>query len=73
MAKKQQDLINQFTFEKILVSPHRRTIQTAVNALGTHPQLENGITLTLYPIAKEILNNLNDMPVSRSDLDTFMH
>ena len=67
----QQKLINKFNFVKVLVSPHRRTIQTAVNILKSHPQLEKGITFVLYPMAKEIVNNANDMPVSREELLSF--
>lgn len=36
-ALNQQKLINKFNFVKVLVSPHRRTIQTAVNVLKSHP------------------------------------
>jgi len=40
-----------------------------VNALGSYP---GDVTLTLYPMAKEILNNINDIPVSRRKLDQFI-
>ena len=49
---KQQPLINKYNFKKVYVSPHRRTIQTAINILGTHPQ-KSSITLILLPILKE--------------------
>ena len=56
----------------MLVSPHRRTIQTAVTVLANHPQrLNGGLTLFIFPIAKEILNNGNDLPVSRDALYKF--
>ena len=37
-----------------------------------HPQLEEGITFVLYPYIKEIINNVNDMVVSRAQLDEFI-
>ena len=33
----QQDLMYQFDFIKIFVSPHRRTIQTTLDLLKSHP------------------------------------
>ena len=57
---------------KVFVSPHRRTIQTALNILKSHPQLENGITFILFPMAKEVMNNSNDLPLSRAELDKFL-
>ena len=36
-ALSQQSLLNSFTFRKVYVSPHRRTIQTALNILASHP------------------------------------
>lgn len=70
-AQNQQELLNSFNFSKVLVSPHRRTIQTAVNVLKSHPQLKDGITFTLFPMAKEILNNANDLPVGQKTLIDF--
>ena len=62
--------MNQFRFSKVLVSPMRRTIETAVNALKRHPQLyEEGITLQLAPLAKGILTNASGMCVSRNELN----
>ena len=63
----QQQLINQFILVKVLVSPHRRTINTAVNLLKTHPQFKN-MTFVLYPMVKATVNNANDLPVSRQIL-----
>ena len=40
-----------------------------MNVLGTYP---GDVTLTLYPMAKEILNNINDIPVSRRKLNEFI-
>ena len=65
----QQHLINQFTFPLIFVSPLRRTIQTAVNILKSHPQLDQGITLYLFPLCREIVNNVNDLTVTRRELE----
>ena len=57
---------------KVLVSPHRRTIQTAINILKSHPQLKQGITFEIFPYAKEIVNNANDLVVSRKELLEFI-
>ena len=51
-CQKQQPVINKYKFKNIYVSPHRRTIQTAINLLATHPQ-KSSITLILMPILKE--------------------
>ena len=64
--------MNKFKFAKVLVSPHRRTIQTAINILKSHPQLEKGITFEIFPYAKEIVNNVNDLVVSRKELLDFL-
>ena len=40
-----------------------------MNVLGSYP---GDVTLTLYPMAKEILNNINDIPVSRRKLNEFI-
>ena len=65
-------MIKKFDFDKVLVSPHRRTIQTAVKILKSHPQLEKGFTFALYNMAKEIVNNASDMPASREELLSFI-
>ena len=72
-ALEQQWLMNQFNFISVLVSPHQRAIETAVDILKTHPQLKNGgITLQLVPYCKEILSMTNSWPVSREKLDKFI-
>jgi hypothetical protein len=53
------------------VSPHRRTLQTACYVLQNHPQREN-ITLTLLPLAKEVMNNSNDLPIEYNELLDFI-
>jgi hypothetical protein len=40
-----------------------------VNVLGSYP---GEVTLTLYPMAKEILNNINDIPLDRKKLNQFI-
>ena len=67
-AKAQQSLINSFKINKVvLVSPHRRTIQTAVHMLDTHPQKAE-LTLLLTPLAKEVTNGSSDIPCTHWEL-----
>jgi len=57
---------------KVFVSPHLSTILTAVLLLKSHPQLhDGGITLVLYPYAKEKVLGASTWPVSREQLNNF--
>ena len=55
----------------MIVSPHRRTIQTAVNLLKSHPQREN-LTLKLVPVIKEQLFSAACVPVPLDELKEFV-
>ena len=62
--------MNIFTFRKVFVSPHRRTIETAVHMLSSHPQ-KSQITFILLPLAKESLHTSSDLPVPFAELQAF--
>jgi phosphohistidine phosphatase SixA len=62
--------MNTFSFRKVFVSPHRRTIETAVLMLSSHPQ-KSQITLILLPLAKENLHTSSDLPVPFAELLAF--
>lgn len=49
------------------MSPHRRTIQTAVHMLKSHPHKKD-MTFVLLPIAKECLHTSNDLAIDHKDL-----
>ena len=50
--------MNRFNFIKVMVSPIRRAIETAINLLQTHPNLNNGgIKLILNPYLREQIMN----------------
>ena len=58
---------------KVLVSPHRRTIQTAINILKSHPQhKKGGFTFIIYPYVSELLAGPDDLFVSKEDLEEFI-
>jgi len=54
----------------VLVSPHFRTIQTAIGLLEKHPQKAE-FTLRVDPFIKEVLRNSCDIPSSVEDLKSF--
>jgi hypothetical protein len=62
--------MNTFTFRKVFVSPHRRTIETAVHILSSHPK-KSEITFILLPLAKENLHTSSDLPVPFAELQAF--
>ena len=65
--------MNEFNFVKVLVSPHRRTIQTAINILKSHPQhKKGGFTFIIYPYITELLTGPDDLFVSKEDLEEFL-
>ena len=55
----------------VLVSPHIRTIQTAVNMLQSHPQKDK-LTLKLEPQLKEVVYTAGDVPLSSHELIEFV-
>lgn len=57
-----------FEYRRIYVSPHRRTIMTAVNLFKLYKRPAKFI---LLPLAKEYLNNTNDLVVEFEDLLTY--
>eukprot|EP00347_Sterkiella_histriomuscorum_P002542 403367749 len=78
-AQDQQEFMNQFNYRLIFVSPHRRTLMTAINILKSYQPLSSDdklqsqtkIKLILLPLAKEILNNSNDLACSHEELRQF--
>jgi hypothetical protein len=67
-----QTKVNEFKLNpQVLVSPHKRTIETAVNMLATHPQ-KNDLVLKLEPNLKEALLSSGDVPCSAEELKGFV-
>ena len=55
------------------MSPHKRTIQTAVQILSSNPQfLSEKVTFTLFPWIKEQMCCNNDCVCSRGELEEFV-
>jgi len=51
----------------VLVSPHVRTIETAVNMLSSHPQKDE-LILVLEPQLKEVMHTACDVPIPFAEL-----
>jgi broad specificity phosphatase PhoE len=70
-AQETKKLLNQIKLHNfIFVSPHRRTILTAVHSLATHPQ-KGEFVLKLFPWAKEVMISACELPVPLSALRIF--
>lgn len=62
--------MNAFSYHKIFVSPHRRTILTAALMLETHPRKEE-FSIILLPIAKEHFISAGDIAIDFAELQEF--
>jgi broad specificity phosphatase PhoE len=56
----------------VYVSPHRRALLTAAHLLENYPE-KKSIVLKVLPLAKEILNNTNDLVVDKEELIRFLN
>ena len=67
----QHYVTNRFDYVKILVSPLRRSIQTAIDILAGHRQIASGACLVLYPYLTERINDLDSVPLTRRELTEY--
>lgn len=73
LIEKQTQYISELDLQIVLVSPQRRTIQTAVHLLKGHPQFSTlGFVLKLCPQAKEITQVMPQFGVCREQLNQLM-
>ena len=66
-----------FKYRKIFVSPHKRTLMTAVAIFKSYriEKLKDNyqLQLILLPLAKEILSNSNDLVMTYDELKDFIN
>ena len=58
-SKYRQNDINKLNIERVYVSPYNRALETAIYALGNHPNIEN-IVVTVHPKISEVLCCIHD-------------
>jgi len=54
------ELINKTKLKMVLVSPLKRSLETALEVLKTYPEKE-GLRIIAYPYITEVLQNANDI------------
>ena len=57
-----QPIVNQLKIHTIMVSPLRRTLETAYNVYKTHPNFDK-IKFLVVPALRECLNTTSDIPI----------
>ncbi|CDW86466.1 UNKNOWN [Stylonychia lemnae] len=74
-AQLQQNLVNIFDYRLVFVSPHRRTIMTAITIFQSYftvsERHHQSLRFILLPLAKEVLNNSNDLVMTYEELNDY--